>query len=147
MKELTPQIIALYIGCECKMLHHSGWVGAKLIGIIDGSPVCQARDANGIDLPHTSVCDSVEGVKLILRPLSSMTEDEAWELAEIYTGEKITYVRIGSGQIIFNYLEGTEVQENCFDILSVSPNSFLYLLSKSFDLFGLIESGLAVELK
>ena len=68
--------------------------------------------------------------KLILRPLSSMTEDEFNELEK----------QIGfSDDTIFDentwrYFDGT-----------LLPEQFHYLLSKGFDLFGLIESGLAID--
>jgi hypothetical protein len=65
------------------------------------------------------------GYKPILRPLSSMTEEECFKLDWSYlhtSGEKIDHE-----------------PEN------LNPDEIIYLLSKGFDLFGLIESGLAIE--
>lgn len=63
--------------------------------------------------------------RLSLRPLSDMTEDEKrkWRslMHKQYSG--------GAGHT--GYLE--------------NPESFRYLLSKGFDLFGLIEAGLAID--
>lgn len=93
---------------------------------------------------YGNVCVGIE-FKPILRPLSSMTEVEAKDLAHTYTGLKITYVRIQDGQVIFNYLEGDQVHENVLDVEIVNPDSFRYLLSKGFDLFGLIHDELAID--
>lgn len=60
----------------------------------------------------------IEDCKPILRPLSDMTE-----------GEK---VYLGFGAMIHNEIVWT-------------PKKFLYALSKHFDLFGLIEAGIAID--
>jgi hypothetical protein len=64
---------------------------------------------------------AIEDVFPILRPLSDMTEEE---------------LLIG----------GPIPQTNTFDVVGKwSPDQFVYLLSKGFDLFGLIEAGLAID--
>jgi hypothetical protein len=65
----------------------------------------------------------ISEVKLILRPLSSMTEEERREL-------------------VMQSVLPCEDRDVLEDALRTK-----YLLSKSFDLFGLIESNLAVEKK
>ena len=66
-------------------------------------------------------------IKLILRPLSSMTEDELKE-CDIDLGQILLAQFPKDGGLKF-----------------FSPNQFIWLLNKSFDLFGLIESGLALD--
>lgn len=72
--------------------------------------------------------------KPILRPLSDITEEEEFEMTEI------TGLFIGSGFI-------KAIKENSKYVIDVR-NSFevtRYLLSKHFDLFNLIEEGLAID--
>lgn len=66
-------------------------------------------------------------VKPILRPLDSITSDECREQEALQTN----YGEVGCGCI------GTLRMDN--------GKSIAYLLSKHFDLFGLIESGMAIE--
>jgi hypothetical protein len=70
------------------------------------------------------------GDRPILRSLSSMTEGEKLELyKELYGDDAYSVIRLK-----FNL--STD---------SLSPNGFCYLLSKHFDLFGLIENKLAIN--
>jgi hypothetical protein len=106
-------------------------------------------------------------VKLILRPLSDMTEKEA---SEVYMIERdgllhhsvlafdvrksdkawrVTrlddfkqYLFIGYSGRIWKVIEDEETQ---LDVLNHQPRIYAYLLSKGFDLFGLIEAGLAID--
>ncbi len=104
----------------------------------------------------------VEETKPILRPLSDMTEDEMRELYKIM-GEPsntfcypVTHVKWGSRiegyqpNIIDVRYEGSHGGgggSGHYQILlnRIDSKSFLWLLSKGFDLFGLIESGLAID--
>jgi|SRR3989304_6284503 len=89
--------------------------------------------------------EDIINIKLILRPLSDMTEEEAKELAAIYTGYRITYAKIKDGQIIFNYLVGDQVDENVMDLGYMNGECFVHLLSKGFDIFNLIPEGIALN--
>ncbi len=74
-------------------------------------------------ITHKLLADNLvpkEKLKPILRPLSDMTEDE---------DQEFEYIRYKKDLSIY---EGTAMQT-------------AYLLSKNFDLFGLIESGLAID--
>lgn len=63
--------------------------------------------------------------KLLLRPLSSMEPEEIKE----------------SGiELDWNSMDYTDIETLMF-----TPTDFTYLLSKSFDLFNLIESGIAID--
>lgn len=68
---------------------------------------------------------------LVLRPLSDMTEDELQEC----------------GNMIYDFSNDPELNNfkwKDFEI-GLAPEQFVYLLSKGFDLFGLIPSGLAID--
>jgi len=81
--------------------------------------------------------------QLFIRPLSSITEEEKIELLLII-GEPKMYAafdfRIGDEMHYLNL-----VGESGVIIIGFNPESVKYLLSKHFDLFGLIEAGLAID--
>jgi hypothetical protein len=66
--------------------------------------------------------------KLILRPLSDMTEDESKKLGLHGIWEDIKDISTG-----------------IWDDTLFYPEDFIKLLKEGFDLFGLIESGLAID--
>lgn len=70
--------------------------------------------------------------KLILRPLSDMTEEEAKDCHNLTTIQK----SIDGKDVIGYYRENEPFLE---------PIQFAFLLSKHFDLFGLIDAGLAID--
>ncbi len=99
----------------------------------------------------------------ILRPLSSMTEDEMKELYFLvfkrkFSGDNITHRDVGeknerwvlwSGvDRLFIYKDG-DIGADCdLHYYQVSQGQVMaYLLSKGFDLFGLIDSNQAIEKK
>lgn len=69
----------------------------------------------------------ISDIKPILRQLSSMTEEELNEMK-------------------FNMPGGVDIP-NERAAFYITPHQVAYLLSKSFDLFGLIDAGLAIEKK
>ncbi len=90
--------------------------------------------------------------KLILRPLSDMTEDEAIELTKpivVYGDlENVrkyeTYKNI-YGRIVVSWGEGLREKYSPMDETFFSPKQIFFLLSNHFDLFGLIDAGLAIN--
>lgn len=75
---------------------------------------------------------SDEDIAPILRPLSDMTDEEYTEYANIEFGEDTTD---------WDYDEKTK--RSIGEVTEF--NRFAYLLKKHFDLFGLIEAGLAID--
>lgn len=74
----------------------------------------------------------LSNVKPILRPLADMTEEEGALMDDMAKRQRDNYIEI----------------QNCkfFDgIRTESAEAFAFLLSKHFDLFGLIEAGLAID--
>lgn len=94
-----------------------------------------------------------------LRRLESITEEEARELYKISRGEEWDYEYNsyaanrdrGMGKIwscLENWWMGNyEMFAENGNWLIGDPNAWLYLISKGFDLFGLIDKGLAKEIK
>ena len=142
MKELKDYI-HLYIGCRCTYPDtdpEAPWIVATLTG---------CTIAYGVETTYLEVQKHAHGethgdylawksngnhnsdalnLKLILRPLESMTDDEGDEMWSKMTGSfEIEIPIIG---------ETAEI--------TISPYQVAFLLSKGFDLFGLKEAGLAV---
>lgn len=121
--ELTPQILRLYAGQKFTIQYNGEGYSS---------------------MPH-------------LRRLSSLTEDEARELFKISRGEEWDYQYNSSlankerknGKIwscLENWWAGDyEMFDENGNWIIGDPTAWLYLLSKGFDLFGLIEAGLAKE--
>lgn len=127
MKTELKDVLHLYLGCECKDTFND---------------VMFVLDSRNLYL--YSLSDSLNQIKPILRPLSSMTEEEAVELISLYIPKDKTNL-IGFGSVNMNQLNykiGQSVLNKHWDKLSAIE--FQYLLSKGFDLFGLIDNGLAL---
>lgn len=104
----------LYLGCECLLHLELGTMSEKLTGVTeneDGETICYFLNSN-------KSFRKSDTVKLLLRPLSDMTEEEKKEY--------------GKGKSFIN-------------VQYLSPADFMYLLLRHFDVFGLIESGLAID--
>lgn len=125
MKELKDYL-HLYLGCECM---YGGYGSERIVRVIgvslkDGIQF-QFQDNGEVD---TDAADMY--FKPILRPLSDITEKE-----------KIECVLLFDDQFILGQ-DGKYAWRATF-----FPSMFKYLLSKYFDLFGLIEAGLAIDSK
>ena len=127
IETLTPQIAAMYLGqkCTCK------WI--------------ESGDSADFPISTLTLNDLSYGLVVVtphLRQLDSLTEAEARELYEIETGE--TWM-----SAIYCYDEwwnhGGVAHEETYQFLIGSPAVWLHLLSKGFDLFGLLDAGLAKE--
>lgn len=126
-------ILHLYIGCDVK--HDNGDV-LKLYGIV-GSEV---------HLVYSDYYDisSIDHITPILRHLDSMTEEEAITLYD----EMFPDVQRRDdfkAKIIIDQVTRTGVYYEGKVSIMDYVNWFPWLLSKSFDLFGLIDSGLALD--
>lgn len=118
MKTLTPQILAMYLGCNCQRDHGKGIIEtAPLMGVVqsevDKGKWIACVDV-GLDFFHEWY---VEETKPILRRLEDMTDEE--RAAQVPTS----------------------------DTIAGRAESIAYLLSKHFDLFGLIDAGLVIDAK
>lgn len=128
MEKKIEDYAPLYIGCEVQL----EWMGDiethELFGVIGHFAALSYQidedDEESFDSVDYSVnMRKAKDFKLLLRPLSSMTEEE-------------------QGKMLSNH--GVSLMQSHGDIIMNSETT-RYLLSQSFDLFGLIDSGLALD--
>lgn len=162
----------LYLGCQCLVseseYYESGQGKLVRVDIEDD----EAATISGNTLhDRTRYCVEADfkDIKPILRPLSDMTKPEALEfINDVFNfkgqfGHRIDNYKIEKGFLSFTYFNGNgpkggndqtvlliknwskegmgEWIFNC----SYSMNDVVWLLKNHFDLFGLIESGLAID--
>lgn len=121
---MDAKTLALYLGCKIK--HNSGGkMTYTLVGI-----TTLPSNYGEVDLKDemgNNCRDYIKNIKLLLRPLSSMTEEEATQ-----------WLRMENNSDVFFKTDEWYSQLN--DARKTS-----WLLSKGFDLFGLLESGDAID--
>jgi hypothetical protein len=157
MKDIKDHL-HLYLGCDVarehvesrskKFFEYGRLVGASNSEVEKGKTV--AIIDVGLDHFHEWY---IEETKPILRPLSDMTEQEAWEFVggksdHLYDDLKID--KIDKTGISISYVinagdEGSFPQSHKFDFFALGPEQFKHLLSRGFDLFNLIPEGLAID--
>lgn len=158
MKELKDYL-HLYIGCKVIIDNDLQDTDHELIGVVAGSD-CHLHHGLHNQYGH---CD-ISKVKPILRPLSSITENERKEIFYLIFKKKFPI----SGSITFydntnisnnpRYVLWSGVDRVCVDVngnvwadCDLHPYKYnqhqitMYLLSKHFDLFSLIEADLALD--
>jgi len=109
----------LYLGCEVML--PDGFINKMVISSDD------THKEISLWLAILTKC------KLILRPLSDMTQEEAIEVWRLCHP---TDIQTKAYQVIDYYRHNINFYESI---------EWLFLLSKHFDLFGLIEAGLAID--
>lgn len=124
-KELK-NYLPLYIGCD--VLDPNKTI-SKLIGVVDNEAHFIHYETG--QYGFCSINSAFFG-KIILRPLRTLTDEEASELYNLQ----------------LEVDEGSEME--CADYFRGNPGfyeplEFHFLLSKHFDLFGLIEAGIAID--
>lgn len=139
MKKIEDYL-PLYMGCECELqlIYNAGTMVEKLTGITqkkDGIVYCHF-------LGSSDSYRTAETVKPLLRPLSDMTEEEAGLLLSELREPQMFRDRQMSiserGFLLIHLGDSTVVED-------LNANAWKFLIDKHFDLFGLIESGLAVS--
>lgn len=129
----------LYLGCE-----------AEVSNIPDGLAITDHPQIVTID---GTVVDCLlmmySSIKPILRSLSSMTEEEAKEIAKMYFStipfkDKYFSLQKNGWYIRIKYHQATLVYGGT-GYSDFTPEIFRHLLSKGFDLFNLILEGLAID--
>lgn len=154
----------LYLGCECVTDDgRTGWFAGFDICEKDYSIVMITVRFPGEEEDWSVLNDNDEcdRIKLVLRPLSDMTEEEAAHIGQLVYGKpdsvkwriehKNGYLKIyrkhyqkaitiDYASADLDFYDGDELDTSLRQI-----EIFQYLLSKSFDLFGLIDAGLAID--
>ena len=134
MEKKLKDYLHLYLGCDCI----ADGITFKLNGVQLTDTGTLAYDGTMIDFINQ--CWWVENAdfKMILRSLESMTEEEALECWKLTHRMENELIQINGWQVVDYYRRETNFYEAV---------EFHYLLSKHFDLFGLIDAGIAIEKK
>lgn len=117
MNKQLKDYIHFYIGCKVEW----GFEGQKKIGILSGLDKrygWQVFDPTNIIAPYRYV--RIELIMPVLRRMESMTEDE-------------------------DQRQFREANRGHYIDMHWYPEGFAWLLEKRFDLFGLIDAGLAID--
>jgi len=141
----------LYLGCEC--VTDSGITGT-LSQVNIATELCKLI----INDAGQDISKHLNEVKLLLRRVESITPNEAVYLYKMYFGKDTAEDWSGdTGSAYFNPKKVIPTIENALRIIrgdDYSSGDFMlvvsivpWLLSKSFDLFGLIDSNQAIEKK
>lgn len=153
--KLTPSILAMYLGCKVFVPETNktgtfegiNWVkeedGSTLTVIIDVH-YSHAKD----DWDVLNENDDITRVKPVLRKLSSTTEEERLHLLNAPAHWAVTATldsKTGMLEEVNAWEPGHLETMRTWWPNKMSPEHFKYLLSKHFDLFGLIDAGLAIE--
>lgn len=135
MKKNIDDYIHLYLGCNAY------W---QIQGV-------KSTYAAPIDY---SMLENADWIKPVLRPLHDMTMQEAEPVASMAFTDALSKEekgKIGKAFIEYNFsnaplFSGGKMYHDISEIeISMMPEITRYLLTKGFDLFGLIEEGLAVN--
>lgn len=148
--KLTPQILAMYLGCEVQVKKKddnvNGWHTGRICEVTrrsnhgdwikvwfeDVKTVYQYNSGRGELKSNAHYYFIVEDeIKPILRRLSSMTDEEADHVWHLEEPNAILEMVSESGRRARKVV--------------LAPSRMAYLLSKHFDLFNLIDNGLAIE--
>jgi|SRR5688572_9480762 len=138
-KKKIEDYLPHYVGCDCEIITAPGTVG-KLVSLNIEHRTCSLLQP-GMGFMGGGWFAKTNEIKPLLRPLSDMTEEEHNKVAELL-GYPKPY-RFYKKEWFKWYWEG-EGNEMFFAPAYITE-VFRYLLSKHFDLFGLIESGLAID--
>lgn len=164
MENILENVLHLYLGCECTWESCDGNSGGTKE--LDGYTLNQFAD------------NYIRNVKPLLRPLSSMTQEEMFELInstapddmedipEIDEYDLEMFYNDGGNMVDGDVAVGCNFSCRCYEgQIAIThdgtihyyndngdrerahnlPKAYKYLLSKHFDLFGLIDAGLAID--
>jgi len=135
IEAITPQIAALYLGQKCDVTWlYTDPTDVFLKGEVWHDTTIGTSHIKRLGEDHISIIPH-------LRRLESITEEEARELYKVENG------------VVWNVKSSCKEYYNSYDenydsnlsTLIGEPSAWLYLLSKGFDLFGLIDAGLAKD--
>lgn len=148
IEKITPQIAALYLGAKCDV----EWLATQVFSLIEAGEIWSDSQVDSVNLYRLG--DGLIKLTPHLRRLDSITEQEAREIYQISNGEpwKLREEWMDEDDedrsALRNYWNNTDEWYTDEKNMEIGrPQVWLYLLSKGFDLFGLIEQGLAKEIK
>lgn len=120
MEQLDSKTLALYLGCECAV-YTDGIIKSSYNATLTSVSIYGFVTLRKVNRDNV-LSKSFNEIKLLLRPLSSISEDENIEIQSMAAfDENIRWLKF-------------------------TGNVAKYLISKQFDLFNLIEQGLALDI-
>ncbi len=160
MKKELKDYIHYYLGCPLNILtgQYSHYVGAKVTGVHNDLVYFEDQPL-GSKEKYYGNC-GIDNVQLLLRQLSDMTDEEAIAVAKLgeplieYTHEEIDVIR---DSYMIQVLWSDDGEPHRFMIqlrkkflthqTPIYNYQYItaYLIKQGFDMFDLIEAGLAVE--
>lgn len=132
--------LCYYIGQPCIISHYNG-------DTFKTEPLTATNYASYID-SHTKFSYNIASIKPILRRLEDMTEEEICKMA--LAGGLIgtpTRANIEGNFIQMEYVKDGEILVEHWHPNELNAQHFHFLLSRGFDLFGLIDAGLGIDAK
>lgn len=88
-----------------------------------------------------------ENCRLLLRPLSSMTEEEAKEFIVItWNIDKAALIELKITPYGIEFCDALTHLHHAASFSEISPEEFIYLIRNNFDVFSLIESQQAIDI-
>lgn len=142
MNKKIEDYLHLYLGCEVICTDETASSDYEYYG--------RRGKVTGLLLSKYSTCKW----SLLLRPLSSMTEEEAIELVKLSESEsygdhpavrKYETYRNNFGQLVLSWGEGLREKNIPEEKKIFTPEEMRLLLKYNFDLFSLIPAGLALD--
>lgn len=128
MEKQLKDYLHLYLGCDL-------WTGTGRVKLIAIQAECIPNTDFTVYCLNGNIihrCTMDENTKPLLRPLSSMTEEEGKILDAMAQQQHDNFTEIPNCKFFTG-------------IRTKSADAFLYMLSRSFDLFNLIPDGLAID--
>lgn len=148
MKDIKDYL-HLYLGCEGQYYagygrHGKQWVKARLVGFTSqGKLILICYDKKGAEWGYDVVAGHDE-FKPSLRRLSSITKEEVADLMGVDG-----FIKRGNWSSPFFQCEYEDLENETHSkhlyLSQMSPEQTVFLLSKGFDLFNLIDEGLAFD--
>lgn len=152
MEKEIQNYLYLYLGCECKIENPTINSITKILGGFDDEGEYKILYKNE---QYTDAVEwhSISRIKPILRPLSDMQIKEAAEYADFYQNSPIPdecTIEVKPKEKWVHISITSPSGDSGISLFPGNPNgerveAFRYLLSKHFDIFGLIEAGLAID--
>lgn len=139
-EEAYKEVLPMYVGSEARIV----------VNGVTGSISYAAINHFGFDCTAEVMTVNVNDIDTIhLRSYSSMTDAEALEFARFYDEftTKACYVSINEKMERVKFYDRHLNHKGSLSLENMHPNQFAWLLSKGFDVFGLIKLGYAKKLE
>lgn len=157
-KKKIEDYLHLYLGCEIE--NNNGVYRGTLIGFRQPCEAIVAIDyfnkqhRKPENKEHGEHFFLAKAMRPILRPLSDMTDEEKTEIAKMWTWfqdrtvlneEHFEYIHDSNKKMVLEAFTTANEDDGARMSPSAYFQAFPYLLKQGFDLFNLIESGLAID--